>query len=106
LEKPDLDKMSLEELRTLRADVEAALKSYERRKRTEAIAAARAKAQEHGYRLEDLIDEAPTKGKRSKSAPRYQHPENPEVTWTGRGRRPDWIREGIESGKTLEEFKI
>jgi DNA-binding protein H-NS len=103
---PDLNKMSLDDLRALRANVEAALKSYQRRKRTEAIAAARAKAQEHGYRLEDLIDEPFLKGNRNKSAPRYQHPENPEVTWTGRGRRPDWIREGIESGKSLEDFEI
>jgi DNA-binding protein H-NS len=103
---PDLNKMTFEELRALRADIEAALKSYERRKRTEAIAAARAEAEEHGYRLEDLIYEASSKDKRSKSSPRYQHPENAEVTWTGRGRRPDWIREGIESGKSIEDFKI
>lgn len=102
----DLSKMSLDDLLALRADIEKTLRIFERRKKTEAIAAARARAKEFGFKLEELIDDAASKSKRATSAPKYRHPENPEVTWTGRGRRPDWIREALESGKSLEDFAI
>lgn len=35
----------------------------------------------------------------------YQHPEDPSVTWSGRGRKPSWIIEWIESGKPIEELR-
>lgn len=27
-------------------------------------------------------------------------------TWGGRGKRPDWLRNALASGRTLEEFKV
>ena len=36
----------------------------------------------------------------SKAAPKYRHPTNPTVTWSGRGREPDWIK-----GKTEAQRK-
>ena len=35
---------------------------------------------------------------------KYAHPENPSQTWSGRGRRPRWVTEQIESGKSLEDL--
>ena len=35
----------------------------------------------------------------------YQHPEDPNTTWSGRGRKPGWILEWIESGKPVEELR-
>ncbi|MFW6312537.1 MAG: H-NS family nucleoid-associated regulatory protein, partial [Spirochaetota bacterium] len=35
----------------------------------------------------------------------YQHPEDPSTTWSGRGRKPGWILEWIESGKAVEELR-
>ena len=26
-------------------------------------------------------------------------------TWSGRGRRPDWLKAALESGKTLEDLR-
>lgn len=34
----------------------------------------------------------------------YQHPEDPNTTWSGRGRKPGWIIEWVESGKPVEEL--
>jgi DNA-binding protein H-NS len=40
-------------------------------------------------------------------AARYQHPENPEQQWSGRGRQPRWVKEYLEKpGKTLESLLI
>lgn len=35
----------------------------------------------------------------------YQHPTDPNVTWSGRGRKPGWIVEWVESGKPVEELR-
>ncbi|WP_245605443.1 H-NS histone family protein [Roseicyclus elongatus] len=62
----------------------------------------------HGFELAELLGES--SGSRRKasapSAPRYRHPENPEVTWSGRGRRPAWVTAALECGKSLEDLAI
>ena len=40
------------------------------------------------------------------SSPKYRHPENPELSWSGRGRRPAWIREAVEAGRSLSDFEV
>lgn len=49
-----------------------------------------------------------TRGRRASSppAPKYRHPENPELTWSGRGRRPGWIRDAVGAGRSLSDFEI
>lgn len=100
----DLDSMSRTELEKLAADVDKALKTLETRRRTEARRELEQKAREMGFSLEELASGA-AKGK-TKSAPKFQHPENPDITWTGRGRQPGWIKEGLADGKSLEDFAI
>lgn len=101
----DLGGMSLEELKTLQKDVGKAIATYEDRQRKEALAALEAKAREMGFTLSELTGGAIKTG-RSMGAPKYVHPENPALTWTGRGRQPRWIKEGLESGKSLDDFLI
>lgn len=36
----------------------------------------------------------------------YQHPENAELCWTGRGRKPKWVEHFLAQGKTLDDLKI
>lgn len=35
---------------------------------------------------------------------RYRNPQNPDETWSGRGRQPKWLSSALKSGKRLEEF--
>ena len=88
--KFELEEMSLDELKALQRDVKKAIDGYEDRRRKEALSAVTKAAKEAGYSLEELVG-----GK-----------ENPELTWSGRGRRPAWISEGLEQGKSLEDFRI
>jgi len=37
---------------------------------------------------------------------KYRNPQNPDETWTGRGMRPVWLREKLEQGAQLEDFKV
>lgn len=41
-----------------------------------------------------------------KLPPKYRHPENPELTWTGRGIAPKWMQDLLANGSQKSEFEI
>lgn len=99
----DLDKMSLRDLRDLRNKLDKAITSFEDRRKREALVAVESAAREFGFSLADL---ASSKTGRSKVAAKYANPDDPEATWTGRGRKPRWVLDALDSGKTLENLEI
>ncbi len=101
----DLNAFSLAELKQLEKTVAKAISSFEDRQKAAAFAKVDALANELGFALADLAEFAPAK-KRAASAPKYRHPENSEITWSGRGRKPAWIAEALAAGKSLEDFAI
>jgi DNA-binding protein H-NS len=101
----DLSNMSLSELKKLQKNVTKAIDGYQDRQRKDALAAAEAAAKEMGYTLADLTGLSSKKAKTA-SPPKYRHPENSEMTWTGRGRQPDWIKNALENGQSKDEFLI
>jgi len=106
MQEMDLDALSLKELKKFQGDVAKAISTYEDRMKKEALAELEAKAREMGFNLGELL--GTSKGKRTSGsvAPKYAHPENPSVTWTGRGRKPKWVVEALEAGKSLEDLAI
>lgn len=101
-----MDSMSLDDLRDLRNQIDRAISSYETRRRKEAMAALERTAKELGFNLNELTG-ASSRGRRGagEGQAKYAHPENPSQTWSGRGRRPRWVTEQIESGKSLEDLR-
>lgn len=104
--KIDLSKLSEKELIQLRKDVDKAISALAARKKQEAIKAAKAEAIKRGFSLEELVGRKKTGKSKAPSVPKYRHPENPEVTWSGRGRRPHWIEDALARGQSLEDFAI
>lgn len=104
--KIDLDKLSREDLVQLRKDVDKAITSFDERRRQEALAAVEAKAKEMGFSLNELTQGQGAKKTKAALPPKYRHPENPAKTWSGRGRQPAWIKEGLDQGKSLDDFLI
>jgi DNA-binding protein H-NS len=43
---------------------------------------------------------------RKPSSPKYQHPEDPSKTWTGRGRAPAWMQKLLSKGFKKSDFLI
>jgi len=43
---------------------------------------------------------------KSKVAPKYRHPDNAAIVWSGRGRKPSWVVAALKSGRTIDEFLI
>ena len=101
----DLSALSLQELKQLEKNVAKAITSFEDRRKAEARAKVEEFARELGFSFDELAEAAPTR-KRAASEPKYRHPENPEITWSGRGRKPAWIVDGLAAGKSLEDFAI
>lgn len=99
----DLDALSLSELRDLRNKVERAITSYEERRKKEALAAVELAAKEHGFNLAELTG---LRAVRQKAAAKYANPQNPSQTWSGRGRRPGWIQDHLDGGKSLDDLLI
>ena len=103
--KPDLSKLSIEELRALKKDVQSAIDSYAERKRAEAFKAIQDVAKKHGMSVDEIIGRK-TKKRKSKSVAKYASPENPSQTWSGRGRQPEWFKAALAAGKDPESLKI
>ncbi|MEL6465494.1 MAG: H-NS histone family protein [Pseudomonadota bacterium] len=98
------DALSLDELKDIQKKATKAIESFEARKRKEALAAVEAKAAEMGFSLRELTGH--TKTKITKSAPKYCHPENPAKTWTGKGRQPNWVKDALANGQSLDDLLI
>ena len=99
----ELEKMSLRDLRDLRNKLDRAISTYEDRRKREALVAVESAAREFGFSLADLANAKPG---RAKVAPKYANPQDPESTWTGRGRKPRWVQEALDGGKKMEELEI
>lgn len=87
----DLDALSLGELKKMQ--------------KAEARAKVEALARELGYSFAELVG-TDTKSARASAAAKYRHPENPALTWSGRGRKPQWFVEALEAGKTASDLAI
>jgi len=97
----DLESLTLEQLEWLQKAVDKTVKGYKDRKRRETIGKMEALAKEAGFSMAELM-EAPKKT----VAAKYQHPENPTITWSGRGRKPKWFEEALASGVKEEDLLI
>jgi DNA-binding protein H-NS len=103
--QPDLENLSLKELRALHKDVEKAIATFEARKKSEARLKLEEMARDLGFTLSELAEQTAAKS-RKPAVPRYANPANPAQTWTGRGRKPHWVIDALAQGKTLDDLKI
>ncbi len=106
----DLENMNRKELEKLRSDIDKALERLAARDRKNALAAADRAAREYGFSLAELKDDvlsARSRGRSRTPVPaKYRSPDDPTKTWSGRGRRPEWIKRALENGKSLEDMEI
>lgn len=105
----DLSGYNLAELKGLQHDIEREIKSRQHQDLQKAREQILAIAQEAGVSVEELLAAGGKKsktGKGQKVQARYQNPSDNSQTWTGRGRQPKWIAEGLAKGKALDDFRI
>ena len=92
--------LSIDELWKLHEEIAAKLK--------DAIEAERARLDERLRKIESAHNLSMLNSEHPypKVPPKYQNPENHAETWSGRGRRPRWLRDQIQAGKGLDDFAI
>lgn len=102
----NLEEMSLNELQQLQKNITRMIDSYQERAKRDALSKLQETAKSFGYTIEELLDVKPEKRTRAPVQPKYRHSENPELTWSGRGRKPAWFASALASGVSLDELLI
>ena len=102
----DLNNLSTTELQAIIDNAEAALKEKQASHRKEIYAQIKELAASVGATVEIYESDKKQTRKVAKVPPKYRNPDNAEITWTGRGVMPLWMRALIESGRDKTECLI
>lgn len=107
--KIDLSSYNISELKELQHGIDQEIKNRQLGDLAKARQQILSIAQDVGVTVEELLAVGSKKSPRSKGQkvePQYHNPADEAQTWTGRGRQPKWIAEGIARGKQLADFRI
>ena len=100
----NVDKMSLRELVALDGKIQNAIEAARTKERAELKSKVAELALSHGFSISELFG---SKGStKSKSIAKYANPDDSSDTWTGRGRKPNWVVARLKKGAKLSEFEI
>lgn len=102
---PALDKLSLTQLMDLQQRVEAAITERKAKEAREVKEKMQALAQKSGFSLNELFGDR-RRGKKGPAAIKYRNPKDPSQTWTGRGRKPNWLVVALKKGVKLDSFAV
>ena len=102
----ELNSLTLAELKALQKAIVLAIKNAPDKAKMAARNELEAKARELGYSMKDLLGTGTNTRQKRPAVVRYRNPENPSLTWTGAGRRPNWFLEALASGKSPKDLEI
>lgn len=102
----ELSNLSLAELKNLLNLIPSEIKRREKEEKATALKDLEAFAIERGFTLKELMDSSKEKKERSTVAIKYRHPQNAELTWTGRGRKPKWVVEYTATGAIMDQLAV
>jgi DNA-binding protein H-NS len=103
---PNIDNLSLKQLLELEQKVAVALAKRKQEEKAELRKKMKKLAADAGFDISEVVGGRSGGGKRGPVAPKYQHPQDASLTWTGRGRQPRWLVAELKAGKKLESFLI
>lgn len=103
----DLSTLSVSQLRDLQQQIPAEIKRRESEEKQMILNEVRAFAKARGYAIEDLMGkEVKVKATGGKVKVKYRHPQNAELEWTGRGRKPKWVEAWLSSGNSIDSLLV
>ena len=97
----ELAALSLKELRALRERIDTAIAEREHHDRAEVKAKLAEMATKAGFTVNELF--GGRGAKRGPAAIKFRNPKDPSQTWTGRGRKPNWI---VAAGGDIGRFRV
>ncbi|WP_130472293.1 H-NS family nucleoid-associated regulatory protein [Candidatus Magnetaquicoccus inordinatus] len=103
--------LSLEELVSLKADVESRIAQKQKEAKKVIHSQMLAMAQSAGFESVEafLAGQTGRRTRRDKGTsrlPKYRDPVDASRTWTGKGRKPGWVISHLDAGGQLEELEI
>lgn len=105
----ELKEKSIPELKTMIDEAQKLIDDKSKQAVSDAYTEANLIAETVGLTLQELIEQgsSPVKKERKKVDPRYRSQVTPDKTWTGRGKKPNWLLKELENpGVTLESLEI
>lgn len=102
----NVDKMSLKDINDLEAKLSKAKAQARERARADLKAQIDELLDGTGFTVHDLYGSAGRGRGRDKSAAKYANPDNKSETWTGRGRKPNWLVARLSKGSKMTDFTI
>jgi len=103
-----------------KAKIDKAISKKEGKERQKALADMKAAAKKNGFDISELLGDLGSAGpgrprgkkkaasRRStgKVAPKYRNPQDPDTTWSGRGRKPKWVEAHLAQHGNLDAVTI
>ena len=99
----NVDKLSLKELLDLEGKLEKVIAAAREREHGELKQDLAEFAEKRGFSLKELFG---GRGKGKISVAKYANPDDRSQTWTGRGRKPNWLIAKVKKGATLKQLEI
>lgn len=108
IENIDLSVYEVEDLNALVEKAKKEIANKEKMRIMEARNQIQQLASDLNMTVEELLNLDAKKKKSSKTVSKikYRNPADPNQTWTGRGKQPNWLKEAIEMGARKEDFAI
>ncbi len=104
--RPDLDAMSIDEMWQLHEEISQVLSdrlTLEKRELEKRLAQL---MRDKEIQSSAYLAAPRERRKYPRVFPKYQNPDEPSETWSGRGKQPRWLKAALNSGHTIEEFVI
>ena len=105
----DLPSLDLSQLADLKKQIDIEMVRRREAERQNLRAEIQRMAGAAGVSITELLSEISEKKTRkvaSAGVAQYANPADNSQTWTGRGRRPQWVQDALASGKSLDDLAI
>ena len=105
----DITNLSLVELKELERRIPKEIRRREVDERVKVRRELEALAQARGFSLNDVVAEARVTGrggKRGVVSVKYRPPQQADLAWSGRGRKPRWVEAWLVNGGSLTQLAV
>lgn len=97
------DKMSVKELTDHIARAQKALAAVKERERSDLKQKIASLAENAGFSVGELFG---ARGRGKSASVKFMNPDNRSETWTGRGRKPNWLVAKLSKGAKMSDFAV
>ncbi|MGE0025379.1 MAG: H-NS family nucleoid-associated regulatory protein [Hyphomicrobium sp.] len=97
------DKLSVKELTDIIARAQKALNAAKERERADLKHKIASLAENAGFSVGELFG---GRGRGKSATVKYMNPDNRSETWTGRGRKPNWLVAKLSKGAKIGDFAV